>query len=254
MITLNASARYGYGGKQFIARINGRDSKFTFDREFIGKKGGKRGEDSEADVDTPGLYETRDVDSKGRTDDSYCLVLEDGDRLVQIWIDKADAMKVAKELDARRDIDSICKLLPRDAELAKVLGSIKETQGKLSQSWDKDPEEFVDFKGDYGPWRTGNQVRRLSLIEYRTNRLNSLQQDVDRYRAEGRREKDGWRFVSAADEKKATAEQTKAEAAQTAVDAVTAAYDALKGLPEKEVKKALAELRKRLLAKETMTA
>jgi hypothetical protein len=37
-VTLTASARYGYGGKQFVARIEGRDPKYTFERTFLGRK------------------------------------------------------------------------------------------------------------------------------------------------------------------------------------------------------------------------
>lgn len=60
MISFRADAAYGYGGKQFIARVTGRHPKFTFAYEFIGRKGGKRNEDCEADVDEPGLYVLRD--------------------------------------------------------------------------------------------------------------------------------------------------------------------------------------------------
>ncbi len=60
MITLSASADFGKTG-QYVARIVGRDSKFTFNREFIGRKFGKRNETSQADVDDPGLYECCDV-------------------------------------------------------------------------------------------------------------------------------------------------------------------------------------------------
>jgi len=105
-ITLSASARFGFGGKQFVARVTGRHPKFTFQYEFMGRKEGKRGESTSVEVDDAGLYVTRDVDSKGRADDSFALVYTKTDgELAKHWIDKSDAMKLAKRLDARDAID-----------------------------------------------------------------------------------------------------------------------------------------------------
>ncbi len=98
-LKLSASARYGYGGKQFIARITGRHPKFTFAYAFLGRKEGPR--ITSVDIDDAGLYVTRDVDSKGRADDSYALVWVDLDgALSHLWIAKDWAMKLAKALDA----------------------------------------------------------------------------------------------------------------------------------------------------------
>lgn len=108
MITISAWASYGNGGKQFVARITGRDSKYTFDREFIGKRCGKRDESTEADVDEPGLYECRNIDRKGNADDNYYVILGGEDTLGKHTIDKSDAMKIAKRLDERESIDDIC--------------------------------------------------------------------------------------------------------------------------------------------------
>lgn len=249
MITLTASARYGYGGKQFIARINGRDSKFTFDREFIGKKGGKRNEDSEADVDTPGLYETRDIDSKGRTDDSYFLILEDGERLVKIPIDKADAMQIGKEFDAGRGISRCVKLIPRDAELFKAVQDLKVIAERLQRTfWEGySPESFITLDNAVGCWKKGDEVRQLLLIEFRTARLEELAAIIAALKAEGKNASDGWELITAAEEKKAEAEAVKQQIEQKATNAVETAFNALKDLPEKELKKALAELKKRLI-------
>lgn len=100
VIHLTASASYGNGGKQYIARITGRDAKFTFAREFIGRKGGKRGESSEADVDDAGLYITCDIDRKGNKDETYVVIEEKDGGLVKENTKKEDAMTLAKLLDS----------------------------------------------------------------------------------------------------------------------------------------------------------
>lgn len=97
-ITLEASARYGYGGKQYVARITGRHPKFTFEREFIGRKEGKRREYTSVVVDDPGLYEARDIDSKGRATDTYRLAWEYKDTLYATSISRESAMALAKRL------------------------------------------------------------------------------------------------------------------------------------------------------------
>lgn len=122
MITLSASASFGNGGKQFIARITGRHPKYTFGYEFIGKKGGKRNEDCSADVDDPGLYVCRDVNRKGNAEDRFRLVLPAvGDELKIVRIDKDTAMKIAKAMDTGRPflecVDEDGELVtPRQAE------------------------------------------------------------------------------------------------------------------------------------------
>ena len=117
MITLTAEGRYGYEGKQFIARIVGRDAKFTFSREFVGRRSGKRNGTTEADLDTPGLYEVCDVDSKGNKDSRYILLFESSDGvLVKLrgTADNADgidgkdaAMTIAKRMDAGESFERI---------------------------------------------------------------------------------------------------------------------------------------------------
>ena len=97
MSTLNLSASGSYGNaKQYVARITGRDSKFTFSREFIGRKSGKRGESTEATVDEPGLYMTCDVDRKGGKDETF--ILFDGERDEQVTLEQA--MEIAKRMQA----------------------------------------------------------------------------------------------------------------------------------------------------------
>lgn len=99
-VTLTASARYGYGGKQYIARITGRDSKFTFNREFVGQKGGKRRESSEFMTDEPGLYMTCDLDSKGRKEETYYILRErNNEGFCSRTCSKEQAMEIAKLMD-----------------------------------------------------------------------------------------------------------------------------------------------------------
>jgi hypothetical protein len=97
-IKITAEARYGYEGKQWIARITGRVSgAATFAREFVGVKSGKRGGFTEALIDEPGLYETCDIDRKGNKDYSY--VFFDGQRRNDGYYGREKAMHFAKHLN-----------------------------------------------------------------------------------------------------------------------------------------------------------
>lgn len=107
-VTLNASADFGYTG-QYVARLVGRDSKFTFNREFVGSKWGKRGEGSSAEVDDPGIYECRDVTRKGKVDRYYVVAELDGE-LRKIRSDKADCMAIAKAVGGGRAFGEVVAL------------------------------------------------------------------------------------------------------------------------------------------------
>jgi hypothetical protein len=97
---------YGKGKASYVARLTGRDSKWTFSREFLAKGQDRR--DAVAEVIEPGLYEVRNVDKKERVTDEYVIVLEDADGdLEQHDATKADAMKITKLLDERRAFDAI---------------------------------------------------------------------------------------------------------------------------------------------------
>jgi len=99
-VTLHASARFGFGGKQYIARITGRDPKFTFARDFVGQKSGKRREDAEYMTDEPGLYMTCDIDRKGNKDETYWVVeRQDDGGLIYDSVCKEDAMALAKAME-----------------------------------------------------------------------------------------------------------------------------------------------------------
>ena len=118
-VSLAASSDYGQTG-QYVARLTGRDSKFTFRREFIGSKSGKRGELSHADVDDPGVYELRDATRKGKVD-KYRLVLELDGELHKLVSDKEDAMAICKALDAGRVFGDIVRAARDASEPSKVV-------------------------------------------------------------------------------------------------------------------------------------
>jgi hypothetical protein len=105
MISLYASSDYGHTG-QYIARLVGRDGKFTFRREFVGHKTGKRAEQTQADLDTPGLYECCSVTRKGK-EWRYRLLFEVAGELALVRVSKEDAMAIAKALDAGRELAQI---------------------------------------------------------------------------------------------------------------------------------------------------
>lgn len=100
-LKFSASAAYGQRG-HFIARIKGRNSKYTFEYEFIGKASGKRGEYKSADVDDPGLYIERDIDRKGGHKEAFYVVAIDprDGKITGVPCDKSTAMRLAKALDA----------------------------------------------------------------------------------------------------------------------------------------------------------
>lgn len=90
--------------KAYVARIKGRDSKMTFNREFLG---------TNPTIDEPGLFEIRKTDNKGRADDGYRVIMMVGEELkVSTTFDKPDAMKIAKAMDEGRSIESIVEMIP----------------------------------------------------------------------------------------------------------------------------------------------
>lgn len=100
-VSLSATASYGFGGKQYIARITGRDAKFTFAREFVGRKGGTRNESAEYDTDEPGLYMSCDIDKRGNKNETYYIVYDlPGYGLTSVYPTKTDMMSLAKRLDS----------------------------------------------------------------------------------------------------------------------------------------------------------
>lgn len=100
-VTLQAAAKFGFARKQFVARITGRGAgRFPLEFDFLGRAGGKRGEDTEALVDDPGLYVERDIDSKGRSTDTYYIIWARADGLDYSVVEESDVMGLAKSMDA----------------------------------------------------------------------------------------------------------------------------------------------------------
>ena len=169
-ITLKASAAYGYGGKQFVARISGRDSKFTFNREFLGRKEGKRGDYTEFETDEPGLYETRDVDRKGDTTEEYFVVYPAANGIASAKIDKKEAMQLAKE------IESGSADLYREGLRHRINFNLARIANSESKN---DPDGTVDLDGDVGSLKKGETVTRGRLIEERREIIAKLEAELN---------------------------------------------------------------------------
>lgn len=109
MLTLMAHSRdRSKDGKQYIALITGRHPSYTFNREWVGQKIGKRHEATQADIDEPGLYELGHVKKTGKAPE-YVLVLHVGQHLKQYPCSKQDAMKIGRALDKDIPFASIVK-------------------------------------------------------------------------------------------------------------------------------------------------
>ncbi len=131
MITLMAVSRAYQNNRQFIARITGRDAKFTFQREFVGRKQGKRGDTTEANIDEPGLFEVCDIDKRGNKDSSYAIVVAhpaDTNGLIRFWAGMHDvdgrsgvdvAMMIAKRMDAGEAISDMIECVEQPEDPAK---------------------------------------------------------------------------------------------------------------------------------------
>lgn len=165
-ITLTAEAEFSYGGKQYVARIMGRDPKFTFAREFVGRKEGKRKEYATYTTDEPGLYMTCDVDRRGDKDDSFCVVYPAPDGLRQLWVDRDDAMAIARRLDERR--------VDFRREALRIM--VDAHNAWLAAEEGKDPEAKVYTDRSYGALPKGEH-RRKAVVEARRGLR-------DRYEAE----------------------------------------------------------------------
>lgn len=108
MITLRAESRHPKGG-QYVAAVVGRHPRWTFERDFVGRKSGNRHETTEADLDAPGLYEICNIDPKGHKYQQYVLLLDFGRRLTDIECAKQDAMRIARSLDDGLAISQIVR-------------------------------------------------------------------------------------------------------------------------------------------------
>lgn len=106
-VRLSCEAKWGYEGKQYIARILGRDPKYTFRREFIGTKSGSRREYSSISVDDPGLYECCSITRKGNKDRDFWIVLEHGGHVRMSNVTEEEAMRIARGLGAGTKVEEL---------------------------------------------------------------------------------------------------------------------------------------------------
>jgi hypothetical protein len=179
-ITLSASAAYGYSGKQYIARITGRDSKFTFFREFIGRKGGKRGDISEATVDDAGLYMTCDIDNKGRKDETFWVVEEKDGGIVKECCATEEAMKLAKMLDNCQTFEAaVLAIWPPKSPADLLREKIVEHKKKLATSIAKgDADGMIVLEKDGPLGAKGASVRRGDIITWRQAEIVRLEAEI----------------------------------------------------------------------------
>jgi hypothetical protein len=108
MITLTAESKQYGNSSQYIARIVGRSTKFTYEREFTGRKSDRT---TTAHVDEAGLFEIVDIDKKGRKEPGFVLVVDrpaecpplspEGDPdFIRLYPTEKDALAIAKRFDA----------------------------------------------------------------------------------------------------------------------------------------------------------
>lgn len=132
---LVAQSDYETAGKQFIARLTGRDSRMTFAREFIGRRSGKRNDITSARVDQPGLYQVRDTSRKG-IDDTFSILWRLDSEVVLTEITEEQAMGLAGKPIA-------------DIEAAGLAQEIIACAAQIATMEAKDPAELVTVKEGY---------------------------------------------------------------------------------------------------------
>jgi hypothetical protein len=243
MITLTAQADYGHSG-QYIARLTGRDPKFTFQRTFIGHKGSKRNETSTVDVDEPGLYECCDISRKHGKEPRYVLVVDIDDDLVDLPSDKEDALKIARALESRPFADIVVGHYAHiDARTAyqhlQECRKLRVVEG--SPDWIGRLNSEVTLKCAVGDWTAGSTLTLAKLqpaLETEMARLEDLLANLE---AQGKYPQTGYQILSARE-----AEQR--QAAATIEEAVTQCRQILADLPAPTIKKVLAALKKQLLS------
>ena len=120
-LTFTATSQYGQSG-QYVAQLTGRAPRVRFQREFLGRKTGKRGDETRATIEGPGLYtivhKTRKGpdenfravmlrpagmdDEKLKSDDYVRSFTED---LISIVLSEDEALALAKALDEGKTMD-----------------------------------------------------------------------------------------------------------------------------------------------------
>jgi hypothetical protein len=142
-IELTVTSRcYGNSG-QYIARITGRAEKYTYAREFVGRK---RDRDTSAIIDEPGIYEECDIDKKGRKDLTYVYVYARTAELPPLTetsnphfgyvsLSESDVMQVTKRLDAGESLtDILAVALDGDGDGDRWYGYTVRTKGEAKKA------------------------------------------------------------------------------------------------------------------------
>lgn len=161
-VALRSDSDRGKEDKHFVARIVGRHPRYTFEREFVGKREGKRGESKLALVDSPGLYQVRDA-WKRRDEDSYYVIYEfDGD-LHKIAVDVDQAMDLARESRIPTEWSNVGRKLRLDLHLEQ-----------LDTIQSKDSSETIQVRGRIGPFTDGQMVTVGEMRAWRFQQIDRL--------------------------------------------------------------------------------
>lgn len=110
-VDLQAKADYQQSG-QYIARLLGRNHKYTFRREFVG-----RNDYTEFTTDEVGLFEVCDSTRKGK-ERRYRITAPDEKGEMFAWkISLETAMKIAKWMDDRYHLESCFRIINDSIEI-----------------------------------------------------------------------------------------------------------------------------------------
>jgi hypothetical protein len=242
MITLSATARYGFGGKQYIARITGRDRKFTFAREFVGRREGKRNEDSVFETDEPGLYLCCDIDRRGDKEERFRLVLPWEDD-VAVWkVAKEDALKIARALDDGRELADCVEVWGFNQEARDLRKLATELRDKVIPAGGYDwIGRIRNATGNLPPDATEEQAEaeRARLEAELVSQAGAAEARMAELEAAGKYPDAGYRLI---DRKEAE----RRKVVQGVESATETCWQVLQVLPEGLAKKVLTALRQRL--------
>lgn len=125
-----ASASYGQTG-QLIGIVTGTDRKFGLALDFVGSRSGKRRETTNWSCTSPALVLVRNVDKKGRKDDTVYIAWDDDGTLRREEISYDQAIEIAGGSMSPAALAAFARL-----EEARVI------EEKLDASSGKDPEEL----------------------------------------------------------------------------------------------------------------
>lgn len=241
-IHLRADADYGHTG-QFIARITGRNARYTFEREFLGRKSGKRNDITEADVDDPGLYECCNISRKSGKDSRFTLVVQVGDDLLEFDSNKEDAMKIGKAMDQGREFGDIVVGHKADPEAVdvenrrKALKKLVVVEG--TPGWQGRLNGEVILACPVGGLHAGDTVKLADIQPEATAALAEAEARLATLRESDKYPGNVYKIL----DKKESARKTTAQTIDSATDACWAV---LQALPTRDANKVLKAIKDRL--------